>query len=280
MSNIIEKRKTIDNSKGKILTAKVIANWGDAVPTNDKWTGMIAAVKRPEQLWINVVGDPSNLQRSDYFGNTNVGTSANYSINSIPSINQPYQLGETISIKKLSEPLVLNNQKQDSIFRSAFNTIDSPAYYNSWYNNGAFLPYIQQTQTQNNLRLKTVAKASDTGSNNFYYPILNKYQYEAFSLLQNTSNTELTSILTQIFLGSWNGRTQIYNAHGGYVFNNVDSINFSIIEFEDLNVGNKQRDGISSCLPAVILNPSQYVVPKTRNSGLISYNPTLVQVNI
>lgn len=303
--NLTKKRKTAENNKNNIISAKVVANFGDPgldenenfdilsrfiivaiesvdrIPTNDKWTSMLAAVKRPESLWIDVVGNvinPTDQQRSDNLGNTNTGLPSSYSVNGIARINQPYQVGETINIKKLSEPLVLNNQKQSKIFFSKFSNI--PQYYNDWYNTGAFLPYIQNNNAANNIKLKTISKVLNSGSSNFYYPILNKYQYEVFSLLQNINDTETSNLLIQIFDGSWRGTSQIYNAHGGYIFNQNQSINIPIIEYEDINIGQKQRVNTNSCIPLVVVTPNSFPVPKARSTGTINYSPQLVPVGI
>jgi hypothetical protein len=308
IDSLVEKRKTSDNINNKILTAKVVANYGDPgldedyqfdilsrfvivaiestdrIPTNDKWMGMLAAVKRPDQLWINVVGqqqsNPTTQQRSDYLGNTNTGLSSNYAVNAIPRINNPYQVGEIISIKRLSQPLLLNNQDQNTIFQSLFPTMpQNQMYYNSWYNAGAFLPYIQNNNAGQQLTLKTVALANNTGNTTYYYPILNKYQYEAFVLLQNISNAVTTQTLTQIFNGTWNGTSQLYNAHGGYIFNQNSQINIPMIEFEDINVDNKQRMGSNDCIPLIVAVPNQFPIPKTRSTGTILYAPTVVPVS-
>ena len=304
-NNLIEKRKTIENTKDSIITAKVVANWGDPglledsqfdvlsrfvivsiessdrIVTKDKWIKMLAVVKRPERLWIDVVGNlttATDQQRTDNLGNTNVGLSANFSVNTIPTINDPYQIGEVIHIKKLVKPFLLNNQTQDSIFKSVFSIIDNPAYYNSWYNSDAIFSYIQKNNATDKTRLKTVAKANDTGINNYYYPILNKYQYESFILRQNTTDTIMTSVLTQIFQGSWNGAFQVYNAHGGYLFSDNESLSIPIIEYEDVNLGNKQRISSNDCIPLVVCAPTSFPTPKSRSSGTISYNPTIVNI--
>ncbi len=302
-TSLDEKRKTSESNKNSIISARVIANYGDPgldedtqfdilsryvivaiesidrVPTVDKWMKMLAVVQRPEQLWISVVGSVSDQQRADNLGNTNVGTSSSYSVNSIARINEPYQMGEIISIKKLSTAFKLNNEEQSSIFQSVFSTISSPAYYNAWHNAGAILPYIQNNNATNQIRLKTLVKADNTGTNNFYYPVLNKYQYEAFSLQQNNGNVPTTQVLTQIFGGSWKGISQVYNANGGYIFNKDQSINIPLIEYEDINVGQKLRIGSNDCIPLIISTPNSFPIPKSRSTGTISYNPQIVQVS-
>lgn len=309
-NNLIEKRKTVDNSKHEIITAKVIANYGDPgldedyqfdilsrfiivaiessdrIPTGDRWwRGMIAAIARPESLWIDVVGqqtaNPTDQQRQDNLGNTNTGLSSNYSVNSIPRINEPYKMGEIISIKKMVKPYLLNNQQQDLIFQSKFLTFpDNQKFYNSWYNAGASLPYIQNNNGGQRLKRKSVDLATNTGANTFYYPILNDFQYEAFALLQNNGNAATTSALTQIFNGSWKGNTQVYNAHGGYIFNDKNTfINIPVIDYEDVNIGHKQRIGSNDCIPLIVTTPNSFPQPKVRSTGTISYNPTVVQVS-
>ena len=114
-------------SKDAVFDATVVANYGDPglsedyhadllsryvicklessnrTLTSDKYKNMIVVVKRPESLWINYQGgflsNPTAQKRVDYDLNTNVGSAANYSTNTIPAINYPYQLGEKIKIK-------------------------------------------------------------------------------------------------------------------------------------------------------------------------------------
>src|ERR1017187_8276693 len=171
MSDITEKKKTSENSKSNILTAKVIANWGDPglqedfgfdilsrllivmlestdrIPTSDKWMGMLAAVLRPKTLWIDAVGgqaaNPTDQQRADQLGNTNIGVGGNFSVNAISTINQSYQIGEIIHIQKLTKPWLLNQQTQDKIFQSVFiNPPAQPWNYGPYYSAGSSIPYI------------------------------------------------------------------------------------------------------------------------------------------
>ena len=307
-TSLDEKKITAKNNENELISARVIANYGDPgldedyqfdilsryvivaiesvdrIPTSDKWTKMIAVVQRPQELWIDVVGaqtpSPSDQQRMDNLGNTNVGLSSNYSVNAIARINNPYQLGEVIYLKRLATPLFLTSQQQDSIFQSKFTSMPSTQlYYNNWHNIGSDLAYIQNGNYQNNLRLKTVAFVNNAGSSFFYCPQLNKYQYEAFSLKQNTNNAVKQQGLSQIFAGQWRGYGQVYNANGGYIFTSSQNLTIPAIEFEDANVGQKMRVGSNDCIPLIVTSPSQFPTPKSRSSGTINYSPTVVPVS-
>lgn len=130
--------------KDAIITAKVVANYGDIgltnqyyfdilsrfvivmvestdrVPTSNHICYMFFLVQRPRELWIDVNGGVqtsiSNQSRIDNLGNTNRGSPSAYSVHSIPAINRPYRIGETIKIKRLREPKYF----YDPIFSSKF----------------------------------------------------------------------------------------------------------------------------------------------------------------
>jgi hypothetical protein len=302
MATIDEKRKTLENGKSEIKSAMVVANYGDPglqessnwdvlsrfvickilstdrVLTADKWAEMIVAVKRPESIWINPVNglqsDQTQQQRSDYFGNISIGIPTNYSVNGISPISNTYNLGDIIHIKKSSLPLNANNSPISTFFQSIYSNL-SQSNYGAWYNAGLTLPYIQNNNAQNNLTLKTL----DTIPNNagYFMPSINKYQYEAFMLTINNGNSDVTSALTQIFQGTWNGATQIYNAHGGYIFNETQSLDICNIQYEDID--DRTRLSENSCLPLVVAVPSSFPTPSSRSPGLISYNPIVQQVN-
>jgi hypothetical protein len=304
-TSLTEKQKTAANSKEQLISAKVIANYGDPgldedyqfdilskyvivaiesvdrVPVQDKWGKMIAVVQRPSELWIDAVGSvttQSSQQRQDNLGNTNTGPCANYSVNAIPRINNPYQMGEVIYLRKLPTPLNITNTNQSSIFKSKFTTMTNFSY-NNWHNQGSTLAYISNGNHQNDLRAKTVQLLPNTGGDTYYAPQLNKYQYEAFSLNNNITSPNTQAGLAQIFLGQWRGYGQVYNANGGYIFNNSNTLVINTIEFEDANKGQKMRVGSNSCIPLIVCSPDQFLTPKSRSSGTINFSPTIVPIS-
>ena len=104
------------------------------VPTNSNVLKRFALVKRPRHLWIDCPGapdlDPANgqgsMRRKDYFGNINIGSTANYTINTIPQLDTEYTIGETITIKKIPT----ERATQSDIFNSQFSNVDFDTYYN------------------------------------------------------------------------------------------------------------------------------------------------------
>lgn len=144
-TNLSQKDITKKNTESEIVTARVVANYGDPGITEDKhfdilsrfvivmfescdrmptvlhYKTMFAAVLRPQHLWVNVDGgvaaSVSNQRRSDAIGNINIGSVQNYSLNNIPKINKPYQIGEILTIKKLKTPIPIT----DYIFKSGFD---------------------------------------------------------------------------------------------------------------------------------------------------------------
>lgn len=297
MASLDEKRKTLNNQKSEILDARVIANYGDPgldedyhfdilsryvvvmiesidrVLTTDKWVRMLAVVKRPEHLWVKTEGGvttPTTQKRSDAFSNVNTGLSSGYSVDAIPRINQPYNLGETIKIRRLPKSLVPST---DTIFQSAFvqwdNTVSS---YGAWHNEGSTLSYFSNGTRSAGLRQKTILPTR-VGQMVYNFS-LTKYQYEALMLTANVDNAALSNSLIEIFSGNWGGDGLLYSAHGGYLFQNVSSVLLSMVEYEDVNFGNKQRVGTNECVPLIVATPNAFPTPKVRSAGTVNYTPS------
>jgi hypothetical protein len=296
-----EKTRTIANQKSDILEARIIANYGDPgldedyhfdilsrylvvmiescdrVPTVDKWYKMLALVKRPEHLWIKPeggnTGNPSSQKRSDGAGNVNTGLASNFSVSAIPRISVPYALGDSIKIKRIPKPF---KPAADTIFQSVFTNLSTYRTYGSWHSDGSTLPYISSSnEALNALKYKTLSDYDSAGK---YTGYLSKYQYEAFYLTINTSNAALSESAGQIFGGKWAGDSMIYSANGGYLFKTNASITLSTIEYEDINVNNRQRSSVNECMPLVVTTPNSFPTPRTRATGTIAYNPTYATI--
>jgi hypothetical protein len=301
MTPLDEKRKTAANKTSNLRDARVIANYGDPgldedyhfdilsryvvvmlescdrILTKDKWFQMLAIVRRPQHLWIETEGgvatNPSNQKRSDTAGNVNVGSAGNFSVKGIPRINTPYYLGEQIKVRELPNPATIKSESD--FFTSDFGvTWDSNHWlYNGWHTTGSTLPYINNdTDKVGNLRRKTIDPIANSNSKfNFY---LSKYQYEAFILTLNQSNSTASNLITKIFDGTWGAGHRIYSAHGGYIFNAQTSVLLSSCLYEDINLGNKVRTGSNECIPLVVATPHTFPTPKVRATGTIAYNPS------
>jgi hypothetical protein len=296
-----EKRKSLANSKADVLDARVIANYGDPgldedyhfdmlsryvivmiesayrVPTTDKWSKLFAVVQRPKHLWVNieegVAASPNSQKRSDPLGNVSIGPASNFSIAGIPRTNFPYQIGELIKIKKLAQPVKLG----DSFFNSAGFT-QTPDSYGEWHTEGSTLPYFAGNQARiDALKYKTIYQPS--ASNLLQYAFtLYREQYEAFILSLASTNPSLTTHLTQIFDNSLPNDSAIYRAHGGYLFKNNNYVDMLAVEYEDINVGNKQRLSSNECMPLIVATPNTFPTPKVRSVGTIQYNPTYATI--
>ena len=290
-------------SKDAVFDATVIANYGDPglqedyqadllsryvicklessnrTLTADKYKNMIVVVKRPETLWINYQGgfqnNPSIQQRVDYDLNTNVGSAANYSTNTIPAINYPYQLGEKIKIKLIKNSgfnYLLNN---DSFFNSQCDVWDSNSaavgYYQGWHNQGLNSnSYIVNSNGANALEVKTITPTDI--SNTSYSINLNKLQYEAFLL---TLFPDQASSLVSLFNGVSNF-SFYYNDNGGYAYHNNSTLPFNFVKFEDMNLGGKARIANTSCMPLIVAAPVSFTVPQSRDAGTVNYSPTYI----
>ena len=134
-----------------IVTARIVANYGDPglteeymfdilsrflivmltpdgrVPQYNSSPTMFMIVKRPTHLWIDVDGGIKNMlsnqRRSDNNGNISRGHPDNLTLDNIPQINRPYDLGETIKCKKLDK--IINFE--DTFFSSLY---DAKTYLN------------------------------------------------------------------------------------------------------------------------------------------------------
>lgn len=305
MSALDEKRKSLSNSKSDVLDARVVANYGDPgldedyhfdflsryvvvmlessfrVPSLNKWAGLFAIVKRPTHLWITAEegksSSPNTQKRADSIGNISVGVAGSFSSEGVPRINEPYQLGELIKIKKLAAP---ERVTESSLFISAFSEgLDSYLTYNSWHTEGSTLSYFAGNQTRiDSIKFKTLFQPFNDP---FVYGVrLFKYQYEAFFLTLASQDNNLYNYGASIFDNTLPSSDPVYNANGGYVFKNVDYIDLIASEFEDLNIGNKQRTSTSECLPLIVTTPNSFPTPRTRAVGTISYNPSYSPISV
>jgi len=290
-------------SKDAVFDATVIANYGDPglaedyhadilsryvicklessnrTLTSDKYKNMIVVVKRPEPLWINYQGgflnNPALQQRVDFNLNTNVGGSTNYSVNAIPEINYPYQLGEKIKIKLIKDEGYFYLLNSDPFFYSQCNAWNPNSsaigYYRGWHNQGLNSnSYIVDNNGVNALEVKTI---SPTSIFNTYYAItLNKIQYEAFSL---TLFPDLASNLVSLFNGTSNFGFY-YSDNGGYAYHNQTSLQFNFVKYEDMNLGGKARIANTNCMPLVVTSPNSFTTPQSRAAGTVNYTPTYI----
>ena len=157
LATVSNYEKSGKDDDGKTYEMKIVANAGDPgifenehydilsrflicekssanrVPTNHKRFGLYYLVKRPEHLWVSCENADTlankyvSDRRKDYMGNVNVGKSNNRSINTIPSINAPYEIGEILNCKKLPIP---QNPLNSALFVSAFDNKEFQTAYN------------------------------------------------------------------------------------------------------------------------------------------------------
>lgn len=295
--SLFEKRKTAKNYKSEILEARVIANYGDPgidedyhfdvlsryvivmiescqrILTCDKYTQMLALVRRPETLWIDATSTPDNnpvnQHRTDAKGNVSVGVAGSFSSNGVSRIYPAYSFGETIRIKRLSQPI----QSSDSFFYSKFASWNESSWgYGSWHSEGSSLPYFTTDAMKILLRAKTIVPIATNSKN--YRGQLNKMQYEAFALYLNQGDSSVTNGMTSIFNGTWGGNPMIYSANGGYLFTDNSYVLLNSVSFEDTNIGNKTRVASNECIPLVVTTPNSFPIPSVRSVGTVIYNPT------
>jgi len=271
------------------------------VVTTNQFQNMIVAVKRPYSLWVDYQGgmaaSPNAQQRIDKQLNSNLGPASNYTTNNIPRINYPYNLGDKIKIKLIKNQQYHYILNGDTFFQSVavYNTpgqtpnywgspsVAATEYYQSWHTqglnsnvyitNGNAVPNFQY-----NLQQKTITPLGKGPQNNFnlpngfYYPCLNKMQYEAFVLQLYPAQAPA---LVSLFQNQSNAG-YYYNSNGGYVYKNLFTQNIFTVKYEDINGGLKARVGNNQCIPLVVTSPNSFVVPASRSTGTVNYNPSVI----
>ena len=297
---LTEKRKTKANYASEILDARIIANYGDPgldenyhfdvlsryvvvmiescqrVLTRDKFPNMLAIVKRPQHLWIDYAGgratSTADQQRTDAQGNVSIGVAGSFSTMGISRIYPAYAFGESIRIRRLTQPETFPSSFFFSECDSAWNA--STWGYGSWHSDGSTLSYFSNESMKASLQRKTILPIS-VGSQ-YFMGYLHKYHYEAFALYISQSTSAIFNGMASIFNGTWNGNPAIYSANGGYAFANNEYITLNAVCYEDINVNPKARTGGNEdgCLPLVVASPNNFPLPSARTVGSITYNPT------
>lgn len=290
------------SGKEKLIDATVVANYGDPgldedyhfdllsryvickiessnrVLTSNKYRNILVVVKRPENLWISYQGgftnNPTTQSRIDPNLNANTGPAGSFSVNQIPRINMPYQLGETIKIKLINDKDFDYSKNQDTFFQSVctkFSRSSTLGYYNSWHTQGlSSNTYISSNGGASNLRIKTIYPTDLT--NSAYTITCNKLQYEAFILSKYGSDQDYLVPLFQ-------NRADFpyyYYGNGGYAYANRYYLNLNKVKYVDVNVAQRARVPNNNCVPLVVTTPNSFTVPKSRNVGVINYTPTYI----
>lgn len=291
------------NAKDAIYDATVVANYGDPgldedyhadalsrflicklessnrTITTDRYKNMLIVVRRPDDLWISYDGsfinNPINQKRIDANLNSNQGTAANYSINSIPKINRPYALGSKIKVKLIKDDKYSFLNDKASIFSSKCNVWDansaSIGYYANWHNQGLNSnPYIVNNNGAQNILQKTIVPFDDT--NTVYGMRLNKTQYEAFLL---NIFPEQANSLVSLFNKSSNFDFY-YDGNGGYAYSDAFSLDFNFVKYEDINEAKRERVPNVNCVPLIVTTPNSFTVPAARSAGTVNYTPTYI----
>lgn len=312
-NSITESRRSNTNNTSNLVEARIISNFGDPgltetyffdilstflivmiesidrVPCYNNMGGNLFAIcARPSNLWINagpITNNPTNQTRTDSFGNVCQGQPGQFSINGIAGINQPYQLGEKIKMRKLSQPYTFN--PSSDYFASDIDGFSQGiTQYSTIYSNNnpaTTLPYIQNAQN-GLLGVNTIplVQIQNQPIGTYAY-FIQKYMYEAFILNYNqTYNSQNVVGLTSLFAGNGiNGNNSIYSFNGGYLFNNNNyTNNLWSVNYEDVNFGNKMRISENDCAPLIVAVPSTWPTPAIRAIGNVSYNPSYSQIQI
>ena len=284
----------------------VVLNSPQKFPQTRNMNRTFALVQRPETLWIGAAGGVSantfDQKRIDYFGNVSVGDPANFSQDNIPKINRPYQLGEKISVKKLSpNPLAGNT----SFFSSAFSktNVDAlgsdPGYYsvaNFTRDQSDGYPICTATNKCGNARKYAAESTSSylgklnyspafnisnssrlpqsNTSANFWAAALRREMFELF--FRKANGTDVDQILQNY--GVYNNHLDNNHFSGGdYYFRQQNSATpflFNFCAYYDVNVGGKQREITKDCQPLVVTSPDAFPAPARIAPQPIIFDPT------
>jgi len=270
--------------------------------TNVRKTQMIHLVLRPKSLWIRVQNgaNPAGTIRRDFFGNLNhqnitgAGSAtpnlfnnsnnglheARYLAENIQPISPSYKIGDEITIAKLETSLKPGLFFENvNIFASEDPRAKTPAdaFMSNRYReleSGEFPININIakhfTPVNPNATLGAGAlrigglKFANTSNAYFraYYKNLKKLTNKEYKL---TKNFTLQNALSMV-----NSNNNI-KAHKGLFGGAVaDTMLFESITYQDMNIEGRKRLETSSCVPLVVVNPSTFPTPATRNTGGIN----------
>ena len=287
----------------------VMLNSPQKFPQSRNVNRIFALVMRPETLWISSIGGISsntvNQKRIDYFGNVNVGNPSNFSQENIPKINRGYQLGEKISIKRLSPAPLGGNT---SFFASAFSKSDvdtlgqDPGYYSrSHFTRDQSDGYPICTTSNNCGEARKYAAECTTnyvGSLNYSpsWNVSNSQRLPQSSTSTNFWTAALRREMFELFFRKINGSKVdailqnygVYNQHlegdhfygGDYYWRNLNSpYIFNFCMYYDLNLGGKQREITKDCQPLVVTSPDAFPITNRVNAQPIIFDPTFSKVS-
>lgn len=278
-------------NKKEDLRARIIGNFGDPGLTEDSHfdllsrflivqiqgknggldcivnrvnvSGLIFAVFRPKELWIDHVAGttPADFIRKSSDGQIDQGVA----VLNINKINPAYVVGDEITVEKL--PLILGQgaDGQDSFpvvgeeeirysrpatLSSVFSGKDSDNYTAKYENHSSGLKSFKASviHTPNGLVIRVRATE--------WREILELKEKDKFKKLLNNQGFNRVMADPNDF---W--------ALG-------ETYDIPVISYRDKNTGNRTRTGTDTCLPLVVTSPDSFPQAAVRQLGTISYNPS------
>jgi hypothetical protein len=240
---------------------------GDSVFLQDN----MILVLRPEQLWISCPADQqpngvdlnlpvnaSYIRRMDSNGNINIGSYSNFTESNILPINNPYKLGEEITVQRLQDYKTADEREFTSIFSMNVQAIEqAPAYASIIANKsyeGQSLPNVLDENGK-----RTSGGRDGTGfiqGVNYFLVRMHKYAYSQFLSIYYENKFDPKAYMPPNY---------------EYYFTGRDYITFRCCSYIDLNIGGKARDGSVSCMPSIITPPDSFLTPQTRNFTYLYY---------
>lgn len=246
----------------------------DCLVNSDNLSGLICAVFRPKDLWIDYVSGSSmaNYLRKSYEGQIDQGTA----ILNINKINPSYDLGDEITVEKLPP---INDEK--------FTTLSV----------GSYSPRVAEgsdSVASESLKTSFIKPLSSVFAGRASLDYSTKYENYAKGLKTFKASLALGaggSLVIRVHSSEWR-KILVYKDSVKFqkLATNKDfqqkmqdykfcwplnqTYDIPIIAYQDLNSAKRKRTGSDSCLPLVVTFPDSFPAAGIRQLGTISYNPS------
>lgn len=223
-------------------------------------------VIRPKNLWIdcptatNGTASPSmdltKLTRVDQNNNINIGKAGSFTTNDITPINDPYKVGEQITITKLKDYVTPTDTPFQSFFPMVGLESSLPPYL---YANTNYIGQTQAAALDANGALVGGGKDNTAFVNGQFY------------FLVTLPKTDYESFLAGFYAAKNYSVANTMPANMEYYFGTRKYITFYCASYIDLNTSMKQRIGSQACLPSIVSPPDSFITPKIRTASSFYY---------
>ena len=234
-------------------------------------SGLICAVFRPKDLWIDYVSGSSmaNYLRKSYEGQIDQGTA----ILNINKINPSYDLGDEITVERLPQ---INDEKLDGkstqvIVSQGSDSAPSEGLKASFikplssvFAGRASLDYSPKYENYAK-GLKTFKASLALGAGGNLVIRVHSSEWRKILVYKD-------SVKFQKLAGNTDFQQKMQDGKFCWALNQTYDI--PIIAYQDLNSAKRTRTGSDSCLPLVVTSPDSFPAAGIRQLGTIAYNPS------